>query len=109
MKTNLLHINMGKSVHMHFRPHLNAKDRKTCARAREYGSENIIKIGSQKLKKVDKVKFLGVVMDDQLNWEAHIDHLTQKLNCSIIMIKRIVKFIHKRNIIKFMMLYSSLI
>ena len=95
MRINLLHINMGKSVHMYFRPHLSASERKTCARAREYGSENVVKIGCQKLKKVDKVKFLGVIIDDNLNWEAHIDHLTQKLNSSIVMIKRVIKFIPK--------------
>ena len=95
MKSNLLHMNMGKSVHMHFRPHLNANERKTCARVREYGSENVVKIGSHKLKKVDKVKFLGVIIDDKLNWEPQIDHITQKLNSSIVMIKRIKKFIPK--------------
>ena len=95
MRTNLLHINMGKSVHMHFRPHLNANERKTCARIREYGSEKVIKICNQKLKKVDKVKFLGVIIDDKLNWQPHIDHVTQKLNSSIVMIKRIIKFIPK--------------
>ena len=30
-------------------------------------------IGNQKLKKLDKVKFLGVIIDDNLNWEPHID------------------------------------
>ena len=95
MNTNLLHINMGKSVHMHFRPNFNSNERKTCARAREYDSEDFVKIGCQKLKKVDKVKFLGVIIDDKLNWEPHIDHLTQKLNSSIVMIKRIIKFIPK--------------
>ena len=44
-------------------------------------------------KKVDKVKFLGIIIDDKLNWEPHVDHLAQKLKSSIIMIKRIIKFI----------------
>ena len=93
MLKNLLHINMGKSVHMNFRPNLNSNERSTCARVCEYGNENIIKIGNQKLKKVDKVKFLGIIIDDKLNWEPHIDHLAQKLKSSIIMIKRIMEFI----------------
>ena len=49
MLKNQLHINMGKSVYMHFRPSLNASERLTCARVREYGSENVIRIGNQKL------------------------------------------------------------
>ncbi len=86
---NQLHINpinMGNSVYMHFRPSLNASERLTCARVWEYGSENTIKIGNQKLKKVDKVKFLGVIIDDKLNWEPHVQHMIKKLNSSIVMI-----------------------
>ena len=81
MLKNLLHIN------------LNSNERLTYARVCEYGIENVIKIGNQKLKKVDKVEFLGIIIDDKLNWEPHIDHLSQKLKSSIIMIKRIMKFI----------------
>ena len=77
MVINQLHINMGKSVHMHFRPNLNASERLTCARTREYGSEHMLKLGNQKLKRVDKVKLLGVIIDDTLNWEEHVQHFTQ--------------------------------
>ena len=76
---------------MHFRPNLNITERLTCARVRE----NVLKLGNKKLKKVDKVTFLGVIIDDHLNWEPHIQHMTQKLKSSIIMIKRIIKFIPK--------------
>ena len=105
MFENLLHINLNKSVYMHFRPNLNASERLTCARTRQYGSENILKIADYKLKKVDKVKFLGVIIDDKLNWEPHIEHLAEKLNSSIIMIKRISKFIPKS---EYMKIYDAL-
>ena len=95
MFQNLLHINLDKSDYMHFRPNLNISERLTCARFRSYGSESALKISGHKLKKVDKVKFLGVIVDDKLNWEAHIEYLKAKLNLSIIMIKRIKKFIPK--------------
>ena len=49
---------------MHFRPNLNSNERLTCAIVCEYGNENVIKIGYQKLEKVDKVKFLGIIIDD---------------------------------------------
>ena len=49
MLKNVLHINMNKSVHMHFRPNLNASERLTCAKVRKNGSENILKIGNKKL------------------------------------------------------------
>ena len=44
MLKNLLHINMSKSVFMHFGPNLNITDRITCARVRDYGSENVLKL-----------------------------------------------------------------
>ena len=105
MLVNQLHINMSKSVYMHFRPVLNWKERLTCARARAFGSENSIKIAGNKLRKVDKVKFLGVIIDDQLNWEPQLDHITEKLSSSIIMIKRIKKFIP---VSEYMKIYDAL-
>ena len=105
MNENLLHINLDKSVYMHFRPSLNASERLTCARARQYGSENVLKIGEHKLKKVDKVKFLGVIIDDKLNWEPQIENLTNKLNLSMVMIKRITKFVPKS---QYMKIYDAL-
>ena len=57
MFRNLLHINLDKSVYMHFRPNLNISERLSCARSRPYGSEPVVKITGHKVKKVDKVKF----------------------------------------------------
>ena len=89
MKLNLLHINLSKSVYMHFRPGRYS----SCARARQYGCEKYLKLDGYSLTKVDKVKFLGVIIDNELNWEPQIDHLKEKLNASIAIIKRIMKFI----------------
>jgi len=105
MFSNLLHINLDKSVYMHFRPSLSAAERLTCIRARPYGSEHTVKIAGHKLKKVDTVKFLGVIIDDKLNWEPHIAHLNNKLKMSIVMIKRITKFIPKS---EYMKIYDAL-
>ena len=95
MTLNLLHINLDKSVYMHFRSCYNASERLRCARTRPYGSETVIRIAEYKLKKVDKVRFLGITIDDKLNWESHIEDLVKKLNLTIIMLKRITKFIPK--------------
>ena len=105
MVINQLHINMEKSVHMHFRPSLNAEERLTSARVREHGSENVLKLGDQKLKKVDKIKFLGVIIDENLNWEEHVEHVIKKLNSSIVIIKRIIKFVPKS---EYMKIYDAL-
>ena len=105
MSKNKLHVNMSKSVYMHFRPNYNKVERLSCARTREYSTINSLKIIDHKLKKVDKVKFLGVIIDDKLSWEPQIEHLTEKLNSSIVMIKRIKKFIPES---EYMKIYNAL-
>ena len=100
---NELHINIGKSVHMHFHPHLSNDARKTCARTRSH--HYTLRLGSSKLKKVDTVKFLGVIIDDELSWEPQVEYIKQKLNSSIIIIKRIRKFIPES---EYMKLYNAL-
>ena len=101
MIKNQLHINMSKSVYMHFRP----SRYYSCARVREYGSEKCVKLAGHTLTRVDKVKFLGVIIDDGLTWEPQIEHLKEKLNSSINVIKRIMKFIPKTEYHK---LYNAL-
>ena len=61
MIKNQLHINMTKSVYMHFRPGKYL----SCARAREFGNEKHLKIADHTLMKVEKVKFLGVEMNEK--------------------------------------------
>ena len=102
---NQLHINTNKSVYMYFRSHPNREERLSCARSREYGCEMSLKLAGTKLKKVDKVKFLGVIIDDKLNWEAHVEHLKEKLNSSIVVIKRIKKFVPQSEYLK---IYNAL-
>jgi hypothetical protein len=105
MNDNLLHINLDKSVYMYFRPSLSVPERLTCARTRQFGSENSLRIGEHKLKKVDKVKFLGVIIDDNLRWEHQIENIINKLILSIVMIKRVTKFVPKS---EYMKIYDAL-
>ena len=95
MNENLLHINIDKSVYMYFRNNLHASERLTCARQRQYGPDSVLKIRNHKIKKVDNVRFLGIIINEKLTWEHHIENLTKKLNLSMIMIKCITKFVPK--------------
>ena len=101
MRSNLLHINLTKSVYIHFRPGRYS----SCARVREYSCEKSLSLDGYKLTKVDKVRFLGVIIDSELTWDPHIEYLREKLNASIAIIKRIMKFIPKSEYKK---LYDSL-
>ena len=53
MVQNELHINISKSVYMHFRPNPNNDERLSCARTREYEYDCVksLKLDNHKLKK----------------------------------------------------------
>ncbi len=71
-KANRLSLNLGKTNYMIF--HSNKKQIKM---------ENIaiqIEINGEVIKKVNSTKFLGVLIDDCLNFKSHIDHLVHKLS-----------------------------
>ena len=47
--------------------------------------DNIISISIEgtKLDAVKHTKFLGIILDNELNWKQHIIHLSQKLSKAI--------------------------
>ena len=53
-----------------------------------------------KVKQLDKIRFLGVIIDDKLTWGAQIELLENKLISTIVLIKRIKKFIPSLHYIK---------
>ena len=88
---------------INFRCEYSNKERLVCARIdRTYDNLLSLKLCNKKLKKVSKVKFLAVIIDEKLKWEDHLQH---KLKLSIVMIKRIEKFIPKNEYLK---LYNAL-
>ena len=48
-----------------------------------------LSINQTKLMQVSQTKFLGVIIDDKLNWQCHIDYLRKKLACQIGLLTRI--------------------
>ena len=40
-------------------------------------NEMTIKLGGQIIRRVNNAKFLGIHIDDELQWGAHIDHLSK--------------------------------
>ena len=104
MSLNQLHINVSKCCFIHFKPDL-SRSKQTCARARPYDRECKLFLNNQQLMKVQSAKFLGVIIDEALTWEAHIDYLAEKLNTCIVMIKRVKSSIPKTEYLK---IYNAL-
>jgi hypothetical protein len=104
MLLNQLHINVSKCCFIHFQPDL-SRVKQTCARARPYDRECKLFLNSQQLEKVQSAKFLGVIIDETLTWEAHVDYLADKLNTCLVMIKRIKSSIPKTEYLK---IYNAL-
>ena len=83
MKGNKLHINVKKCSYMHFKP-----------KGKFTESENAcIKLSGVVITQVKQVKFLGVIIDDQLTWKPHIDYLASKLKSCIGVLNRIKDYI----------------
>lgn len=107
MKVNLLHINMAKCCFIHFQPSSTIDE--TCARTRPYllcnDESQSLYINGTEIDKVSSTKFLGIIIDENLNWVAHKENLIKKLRSITGAISRIRKSIpsdYYRNI------YSSL-
>ena len=79
MNTNQLHINLSKCAHMYFKPNINNNERMSCARSQNYDINLKLSINGVKVKQVDRIRFLGVIIDDKLTWDAQIEHLENKL------------------------------
>ena len=104
MKSNLLHINLGKCCYMYFRPPSRALSG-SCARSRPFERTTKIEIDGNKIKEVDQTKFLGIIIDNKLTWLPHAEYLHKKLKSATGILRRIRHNIPKEN---FKSLYYAL-
>ena len=64
-----------------------------------------ISIGNKLIDKVSETKFLGVIIDDQLNWQSHIKQIVTKLHKNYYIIKKASRLLSMASLT---MLYNSL-
>ena len=83
MISNQLHINLSKCKYIYFQPKLNVADRNSCERARPFAEKQSeqrqLYINGTVIKQVSEIKFLGVILDENLSWIPHIEYLAKKL------------------------------
>ena len=65
-----------------------------------------IKAKNTTLEQKSECKFLGVIVDDNINWKAHINHISNKLSRTIALL-RLLKYTFPKHILK--TIYMSLI
>ena len=65
-----------------------------------------IVVEGQEVKRVELVKYLGLMVDDKLIWDQHIDYISNKIMRGIGILKRIRHFIPKDSLL---LLYHTLI
>ena len=51
-----------------------------------------LKLPQTKLIESAKMKYLGIIYYNKLNWKAHINELSKKLSCSVVLIYKINNF-----------------
>ena len=68
-----------------------------------------VSINKIEIKRSDHVKYLGVYIDDKMNWSYHINHLTQHLRKSIGLIRKIRHYVNEKPQECYTMLLSILI
>ena len=70
-KANKLSLNVGKTNYI------------TMQNTNEISINHTLKIGDETLKQVNTAKFLGIIIDDKLSWNAHIDYCKNKLSSGL--------------------------
>ena len=75
LNRNNVSINLNKSVYIQFNQSNNAK----------YN----VKMNIDKIDEVTLTKFLGVTLDQDINWKAHIDTVSKRINKFVYALKRV--------------------
>ena len=81
---NRLSLNIKKTHFMVFKPKRNSK----------YETPSI-EINNEKISEVKECKFLGVMLDNELNWKAHCNYIKNKLSKSIGILSKARKVVDK--------------
>ena len=74
-------------------------------------SNQLLKIshGNEYLDNVTDITYLGVTLDQSLNWTLHVSNTTKKINKAIACIRRIKSYLNQRILVSFIIPSSSLI
>ena len=90
MKCNRLSLNYAKTSYIVYSP-----------KCYSIISENFcIKLGNHDIPFMDALKYLGVVIDEQMNWNAHINYTVKKLSYAARIFSIIRHYVNKQTLTK---------
>ena len=64
----------------------------------KHNTNNKILINNNIVDHINNTKFLGVIIDSKLNWEAYILYTKSKISKSVGILLKIRKFLHNKTI-----------
>ena len=64
-------------------------------RLHNINSDPLIKLGNDNIKRVRQYKTLGVIVDDKLLWNEHIDSITIRASKGLGMLRRMKPFVSR--------------
>lgn len=73
-----LTVNIGKTAHMLFS-------------TRRAENELIVEMGGREIQRVSSISFLGVVIDENLGWSAHVDKLCSRLSSTVFLLRTLAR------------------
>ena len=53
----------------------------------------------ESIEKCCKAKYLGLILDENLNWKAHVQHLQKKLSCAVGIIAKLRHYLNPKNLL----------
>ena len=68
--------------------------------------EPTINLGGKNLRRVSKTKSLGILIDENLNWNQQIDNISKKVSQGIGILRRAKHYISQQSLVT---LYKSLV
>ena len=68
--------------------------------------ELVIEISNTRLERVNKFKYLGVLLDNNLSWKEHIEYISNKISSRLGILRRARKVLPKPTL---QMLYNTLV
>lgn len=89
-KSNRLFLNISKTVFIIFSP-----------RHTVYDKSHLIKIGSKSIEQACNTKFLGIYIDNALNWDSHIDSMAKKLSSVCYALYRLSKISSRTTVLAY--------